>query len=228
MLILEGSNNFIHDINHIINNLVFYSEAIELMENALDNYVVFGLGNNIPFLRSVYRNKNFRSGNYSTKFIGEEYPNGFKGVELSKPDINRLIATTALMHYQRKEQSVLVEDDEDVDSEIFDKNIITLDNSKEPYEVTVTTNEDGDYEVHILSLSSTSAKPETVTLTSFDWDSEEPLAYVSFKGTSTAAPEISVQYEGRNLNTYNIRYYGSQRSVSVFTHREVIKYYTKC
>ena len=223
MLILEGSNNLFHDINRII-NLIIFSEAIQLMENALDNYVVFGLGNNIPFLRSVYRNKNFRSGNYSTKFIGQEYPNGFKGVELSKSELNRLIATTALMHYQRKEQSILVEDDEHDDSEIFDKNIITLDNSKEPYEVTVTNNEDGDYDVQILPMSSSSAKPETVTLTSFDWDLEEPLAYVSFKDTSTAAPEISVQYEGRNLNTYNVRYYGSQHSVSVLTHREVIKY----
>ena len=42
-------------------------EAIRLMEDALDNYVVSGLGNNIPFLRSVMRNKQFRDGNYNTK-----------------------------------------------------------------------------------------------------------------------------------------------------------------
>ena len=196
------------------------------MENALDNYVVYGLGNNIPFLRSVYRNKNFRTGNYSTKFIGQEYPDGFKGVQLSKAETNRLIATTALMHYQRKEQSLSAHDDDDDDHIIYDKNIIILDDSKQAYEVVVTNDEDDDYAVHILPLlssqSSSSPKPETVTLSSFDWDSEEPLAYVSFKDTSSSSsPEISVQYEGRNLNTYNIRFYGSQHSVSVRSHREV-------
>jgi acetyl/propionyl-CoA carboxylase alpha subunit len=32
-------------------------EAIRLQEQALDQYVVQGLANNIPFLRSIYRNK---------------------------------------------------------------------------------------------------------------------------------------------------------------------------
>jgi acetyl/propionyl-CoA carboxylase alpha subunit len=31
-------------------------QAIRLMEGALDQYVVQGLGNNITFLRDVYRN----------------------------------------------------------------------------------------------------------------------------------------------------------------------------
>jgi propionyl-CoA carboxylase alpha chain len=33
------------------------AEAIRLQEEALDQYVVHGLSNNISFLRSVYRNK---------------------------------------------------------------------------------------------------------------------------------------------------------------------------
>lgn len=72
--------------------------AIALQEQALDEYVVQGLGNNITFLRSVYRNKNFRDGNYCTKFIGEEYPNGFKRVELTPKENNQLIATAAAIH----------------------------------------------------------------------------------------------------------------------------------
>ena len=56
------------------------------METALDQYIVSGLGNNLSFLRSVMRNKTFISGDYSTKFIAEEYPNGFKGVELTEDE----------------------------------------------------------------------------------------------------------------------------------------------
>ncbi len=33
------------------------AEAVTLMEGALDEYVVQGLGNNLTFLRSVMRNK---------------------------------------------------------------------------------------------------------------------------------------------------------------------------
>lgn len=193
------------------------NEAIQLMENALDNYVVFGLGNNIPFLRSVYRNKNFRSGNYGTKFIGQEYPDGFKGVELSPLDTNRLIATTALMHSQRMRQSEPFDEDDDV--EIHDEAIVTLNTSNKSYEVTVTTDENEDYVVHIKPL--TSSKSETITVSSFDWDGGDPLAYVSFKDTSSSSsPEISVQFEGRQLNTYNMRYFGSQQSITVLTPRE--------
>lgn len=72
--------------------------AIALQEQALDEYVVQGLGNNITFLRSVYRNKNFRDGNYCTKFIGEEYPNGFTRVELTPKENLQLIATAAAIH----------------------------------------------------------------------------------------------------------------------------------
>lgn len=35
------------------------SDAIAGMEDALDKYVISGLGNNICFLRSVFRNKRF-------------------------------------------------------------------------------------------------------------------------------------------------------------------------
>jgi len=50
------------------------AQAVSLMEGALDQYVVQGLGNNITFLRDVYRNPTFRTGHYSTKFIGKILP----------------------------------------------------------------------------------------------------------------------------------------------------------
>jgi len=41
------------------------------------------IGNNLTFLRSVFRNPVFRGGTYSTKFIPQQYPDGFHGVSLS-------------------------------------------------------------------------------------------------------------------------------------------------
>jgi propionyl-CoA carboxylase alpha chain len=79
--------------------------AIGAMEKALDQYFIHGLVNNIPFLRSVYRNANFRAGKYGTGFIPQEYPTGFHGVELSKQETNHLITAAVAMHTSRCEVS---------------------------------------------------------------------------------------------------------------------------
>lgn len=90
----------------------------------MDQYVVRGLGNNIPFLRSVYRNEQFKSGEicshcsyvtmylrliwlllntgqYGTAFIAENYPKGFFGVELNDKETSELIAYAGMIHRQR-------------------------------------------------------------------------------------------------------------------------------
>ncbi|KAG0361340.1 hypothetical protein BGZ54_009140, partial [Gamsiella multidivaricata] len=54
-------------------------EAIENMKHALDSYVIKGVTHNIPLLREVVSHDRFASGKYSTKFLAEEYPTGFKG-----------------------------------------------------------------------------------------------------------------------------------------------------
>lgn len=44
----------------------------------------------------------FREGKYGTKFIPEEYPQGFKGVELSQNETSELVAATVVMELHRK------------------------------------------------------------------------------------------------------------------------------
>lgn len=72
--------------------------AIALMADALDQYVVRGLGNNLCFLSSIMRNKNFRDGKYGTKFIPLEYPKGFKGELLNDNESKELIASAVVLH----------------------------------------------------------------------------------------------------------------------------------
>ncbi|MCP4316935.1 MAG: acetyl/propionyl/methylcrotonyl-CoA carboxylase subunit alpha [Hyphomicrobiales bacterium] len=55
--------------------------AIEKMADALDHFEIEGIGHNIPFLSAVMDHDRFRSGNITTAFIAEEYPDGFHGVE---------------------------------------------------------------------------------------------------------------------------------------------------
>ena len=66
------------------------AEAIERMNGALDSYLIAGLQHNLPFLREVCRHPKFLSGEITTKFIEEEYPDGFDGVVL-EPEEDRVV-----------------------------------------------------------------------------------------------------------------------------------------
>ncbi|NVL02805.1 acetyl-CoA carboxylase biotin carboxylase subunit, partial [Ruegeria pomeroyi] len=72
--------------------------AIEAMRIALDSFEVEGIGHNLPFLSAVMDHPKFISGDMTTAFIAEEYPEGFEGVNLPETDLRRVAAAAAAMH----------------------------------------------------------------------------------------------------------------------------------
>jgi len=72
--------------------------AIEAMRGALDGFELEGIGHNLPFLSAVMDHERFTSGNITTAFIAEEYPDGFEGVTLGAEDLRRVAAASAAMH----------------------------------------------------------------------------------------------------------------------------------
>ncbi|WP_170466375.1 acetyl-CoA carboxylase biotin carboxylase subunit [Ruegeria arenilitoris] len=72
--------------------------AIEAMRVALDSFEVEGIGHNLPFLSAVMDHPKFVSGDMTTAFIAEEYPDGFEGVELPEGDLRRIAASCAAMY----------------------------------------------------------------------------------------------------------------------------------
>ena len=72
--------------------------AIEAMRGALDSFEVEGIGHNLPFLSAVMDHPRFVSGDISTAFIAEEYPEGFAGVTLPDAELERIAAAAAAMH----------------------------------------------------------------------------------------------------------------------------------
>jgi len=75
-------------------------EALEMMREALDRYVIHGVTHNIAFLREVMDNKRFIDGDLSTKFIPTEYPQGFKGTALTPFDKQVLINSAVHVYSQ--------------------------------------------------------------------------------------------------------------------------------
>ncbi|XP_005374111.1 PREDICTED: propionyl-CoA carboxylase alpha chain, mitochondrial isoform X2 [Chinchilla lanigera] len=80
----------------MISKLITYgrdrTEALKRMEDALDNYVIRGVTHNIALLREVIINSRFVKGDFSTKFLSDVYPDGFKGHTLTESERNQLLA----------------------------------------------------------------------------------------------------------------------------------------
>ncbi|MGC8203799.1 acetyl-CoA carboxylase biotin carboxylase subunit [Aliiroseovarius sp. PTFE2010] len=74
------------------------AQAIEEMRVALDSFEVEGIGHNLPFLSAVMDHPKFVSGDITTAFIEEEYPEGFEGVTLGGDQLRRVAAACAAMY----------------------------------------------------------------------------------------------------------------------------------
>ncbi|XP_025064404.1 propionyl-CoA carboxylase alpha chain, mitochondrial isoform X2 [Alligator sinensis] len=110
--IQQGSDISIY-YDPMISKLVTYgsnrAEALQRMEEALDNYVIRGVTHNIALLREVIIHPCFVQGDISTKFLPEVYPDGFKGHKLTDLEKRELLATAASLYVaeQRRSQQFL-------------------------------------------------------------------------------------------------------------------------
>ncbi|XP_061404981.1 propionyl-CoA carboxylase alpha chain, mitochondrial [Lethenteron reissneri] len=106
--ITEGSDISIF-YDPMISKLVTYGgdrkEALRRMVEALDSYVIRGVTHNIPLLREIITHQRFITGDISTKFLPEVYPDGFKGRVLSNVERKELIAITACLYARYQERA---------------------------------------------------------------------------------------------------------------------------
>ena len=72
-------------------------EAADKQIAALDAFEIEGLGHNIDFVSAIMQHPRFRSGELTTGFIAEEYPDGFTGSELSAELANKLAAIAGFL-----------------------------------------------------------------------------------------------------------------------------------
>ncbi len=72
--------------------------AIATHTKALERLEVQGIQDNSPFLAAVLDQKRFQSGNITTGYIKEEFPDGFHGALASQTVENLFVATAAYAH----------------------------------------------------------------------------------------------------------------------------------
>ncbi|MDR7102908.1 acetyl/propionyl/methylcrotonyl-CoA carboxylase subunit alpha [Croceicoccus sp. BE223] len=71
--------------------------AADLQIKALDAFEIEGLGHNIDFVSAIMQHPRFRSGELTTGFIAEEYPDGFEGAPAGRQLRVRLAAMGAFI-----------------------------------------------------------------------------------------------------------------------------------
>jgi propionyl-CoA carboxylase alpha chain len=85
------------------------AEAIEKMRAALNDFVIRGIHSNIPFQAALLQHPRFVSGDFTTGFIAEEYPEGFKKDSVQPSDPKRLAALAAFMRYRYLEHIKMID-----------------------------------------------------------------------------------------------------------------------
>ena len=85
------------------------TEAIEKMRAALNDFVIRGIHSNIPFQAALLQHPRFVSGDFTTGFIAEEYPDGFKMDSVQPADPKRLAALAAFMRYRYLEHIKMID-----------------------------------------------------------------------------------------------------------------------
>jgi propionyl-CoA carboxylase alpha chain len=72
-------------------------EAIDTAVKALDHYVIRGVTHNIPLLRDVLTEPVFLSGTFTTSYLPQTYPEGFKGVKMTTGDLFELASLAGVI-----------------------------------------------------------------------------------------------------------------------------------
>jgi propionyl-CoA carboxylase alpha chain len=131
------------------------NEAIEKMRFALNDFVIRGIHSNIPFQAALLQHPRFVSGDFTTGFIAEEYPEGFKKDSVQPADPKRLAALAAFMRYRYLEHIKMIDGQLAGHEMIIAKKFVVVTGKKsgsmnDPIEVPVRVElKDGVYSVYI-------------------------------------------------------------------------------
>ena len=197
----------------MIAKLVTYAptrrQAIEAMGTALDAFAIDGFRHNIPFLAVLMRNERWREGRLSTKFIAEEFPEGFRPPQPVGHVRDVLVAVAAAIdHLSNQRRRAITQQMHGEPVRFAEKRSVEL--GEERVRVTVAGGIDGQTRVFIYADDEPDRR---VTLQSSWW-----FGMPVFEGTIDGRP-IAVQVRPI-LNGYHLTYEGVEVAARVFTERE--------
>jgi len=167
--------------------------ALEKTREALDSYVIRGVNHNISFLRELCDHQKFIDGDITTKFIEEEYPDGFKRSDLSLETRNFLLVASSLLRLQYMKNNSFV---------------ITIDQNEDFWCWTINCKK---------KEKQTEFKiDDHIILGSLEYDSLSTIAQIHFNGKR----EILQVLENKEKSSYVLQYKGHKYCIDVRTPSE--------
>ncbi|HSQ99050.1 MAG TPA: acetyl/propionyl/methylcrotonyl-CoA carboxylase subunit alpha [Sphingomicrobium sp.] len=85
-------------------------EAIDAQVDALDQFIVDGISDNVDFLSALMQHPRFRAGKLATDFIAKEYPDGFQGAPCDEQLVEDLVAIAAMISVTMDERAAEISD----------------------------------------------------------------------------------------------------------------------
>ena len=185
-------------------------EATAHMRSALDAYYIRGVSHNIPFLASVLGKKKFESGDLSTNFIAEEYPQGFSDKDLPADDPSKLLAVAALVHNTYAQRAAGISGQIPGHGRKVPQTwvVMTKDAEGKASEAAVIVSGDAGSAGGAVKVGSTTVNVTTT------WVPGQPL----FVAEIDKKP-VTIQVDRKGIG-YRLFHAGSQLDVLVFTQRE--------
>ncbi|WP_405030568.1 acetyl-CoA carboxylase biotin carboxylase subunit [Methylobacterium sp. WCS2018Hpa-22] len=204
----EGGEIAIH-YDPMIAKLVTWAptraEAIESQGQALDAFAIDGIRHNIPFLSALMAHPRWRSGNISTGFIAEEFPEGFVAPEPEGEVAQRMAAAAAAIDHKLNTRK------RGISGQMRDPALLHFERDRivilagQSYPVTVD-----DLGEHLVV---TAEDGRTWTVES-DWRPGEPVWSGEINGT-----RVAIQVRAL-LNGVALQHAGAAAEARVFTRRE--------
>ena len=81
------------------------NDAIARMREALNAFIIRGIGSNIPFQAALLAHPKFASGDFNTGFIAEHYAHGFSAADVPHDDPLLLVAAAAFVRRKARERA---------------------------------------------------------------------------------------------------------------------------
>ncbi|MFA5955911.1 acetyl-CoA carboxylase biotin carboxylase subunit [Hyphomicrobium sp.] len=185
-------------------------EAIDAQSAALDAFYIDGIQHNVPFVSAVMQHPRWRSGNISTAFIKDEFPDGFVPREPEGQHLVTLAAVAgAIDHLSNARRRDITDQMSGLGVRFAKRRVVKIGSATVELEALGAI--PGPYYVSILDKDGQPAK--TMEITS-EWWPGEPV----WVGTVDAA-DVAVQVRPIP-NGLTLSYRGIQAATYVYTQRE--------
>ena len=177
------------------------TEAIQHMRTALDSYYIRGVNHNIGFLSALIAHSRFQSGNITTNFIDEEYPDGFHPQDLPAEDPIIQVIVAASIHHAYQQRAASISGQVAGHGRQFDGTwVVVTKDGHHPVTVRKMTNG------YSVIVDGTTHEFQT------DWQPGEPL----LRGNLADDENLVFQVERENI-AYRLTHGGSQDDVLVLS-----------